>query len=90
MTFVYTDVKRLSIRIAAGLLAVALPAACAVFTATLQSGAVAAWEKYVERAERGIAAGSVPLLPVNGGAATLSDLNPTEGNGRGRSRRLSA
>lgn len=75
MNFVNLVVKRLSIRISIGLLAVALAASSAVFTSTLQSSAVAAWDKYIERAERGIAAGIQPLS-VNGGNATLTDLNP--------------
>jgi hypothetical protein len=79
MSFVYTAVKRLPTRIGAGLLAVALGATCAVFTSTLQSGAVTAWEKYIERAERGIAAG-IPPVSVSGDAATLNDLNPNGSN----------
>ena len=79
MSFVYTVVKRSSIRMGTGLLAVALTATCAVFTSTLQSGAVAAWEKYIDRAEHGITAG-IPPLSVSGDTVTLNDLNPSGSN----------
>ncbi len=75
MRSVYTVVGRTLIRMKTGLLAATLAAQCAVFTTTLQSGTVAAWEKYIERAERGIAS-ELPPMTVTGDAATLTDLNP--------------
>jgi len=67
-------------RIGAVVVAVALSASGAVFTTQLQSATIAAWDKYIDRAERGIAAG-LPPLTVTGDAATLNDLNPNGTNG---------
>ena len=79
MNSIYTRVKTLAIRIGVSLAGAALVASCAVFTTTLQSGTVAAWDKYIARGECGIAAGSAPLK-INGDAATLRDLNPSGTN----------
>lgn len=51
----------------------------AVFTTRLQNNTVAAWNAYIERAERGIAAG-LPMLDVTGEAPALADLNPNGDN----------
>ena len=55
-------------------------AAGAVFTTQLQSTTIAAWDKYMDRAERGMATG-LPPLTVTGDTATLNDLNPNGTNG---------
>ena len=70
--------KRGSTHLVVGVLA-AVSAGGAVFTTTLQSGVVAAWEKYIERAERGIATGRA-ALNLSGDAAALNDLNPSGSN----------
>jgi hypothetical protein len=56
-------------------------ALCGVFTAELHPNTVVAWEKYIERFERGDAAAR-PMLDVGKETATLVDLNP-KGNSAG-------
>ncbi|MGD1098691.1 MAG: hypothetical protein ABSB35_42780 [Bryobacteraceae bacterium] len=64
---------------AAVLFCAPLAALCAVFTTRLQPGAVAAWDKYIERAE--LRQASRPILEVNGESPVLIDLNPDGDNG---------
>jgi hypothetical protein len=59
---------------AAVLLCAPLTALCAVFTTRLQPGAVAAWDRYVERAE--LRQASRSILQVSAQSAVLIDLNP--------------
>ena len=56
-------------------LAAPTAAVCAVFTTKLQSHTIAAWDRYVETAERQNANGRPPLNPI-GDKPVLVDLNP--------------
>ncbi len=71
--------RRTSVRIVEGLFATAMVVSCAVFTTTLQSVTVAAWDQYIGHVEQEIATGAPPLA-VTGDAASLSDLNPNGTN----------
>jgi hypothetical protein len=64
---------------AVSLLLVPLAAMGAVFTTKLQPGAVAAWDRYIERAEQ--RQSSLALLEITGESPLLIDLNPDGDNG---------
>ena len=58
----------------------AISASAAVLTTKLQDNTIAAWNAYIERAERTIAAPNRPLMNLRGDAPALADLNPNGDN----------
>src|SRR5271154_160203 len=66
------------VAVEAGLVA---PSACAaVLTTRIQDNTVAAWNTYIERAERLLTAPDRPLINLPGEGPSLTDLNPSGDN----------
>lgn len=58
----------------------AITASAAVLTTKLQDNTIAAWNVYIERAERSIAAPDRPMMNLRGDGPSLADLNPNGDN----------